>query len=155
MRIAAMLLVTILFVAMTCPVFGKGRAVTDEGFQTEAAKGFEQVLDLWRDGRYDELYDRTFGGGGDSRERFADRLAAAPRRPACCWEKMQDVKVSAGKGNRATLKARIGLEGGVSGDSVTRSFRMVKEDGVWKVSRSDIISLSGATKKKKRLMKWR
>jgi hypothetical protein len=154
MRIAAVLLATALFVAMACLVMAKGITVTDEGIQKEAAKGFEQLLDLWRDGRYDELYDRTFGGG-ESRERFAARLAAAPLKPACCWEMMQDVKVSAGKGNRATLKARIGLEGGVNGDSATRSFRLIKEDGVWKASRSEIISLSGSAKKKKRLIKMR
>jgi hypothetical protein len=154
MRIAAVLLATALFVAMACPVMAKGIQVTDEGIQKEAAKGFEQLLDFWRDGRYDELYDRTFGGG-ESRERFAARLAAAPLKPACCWEMMQDVKVTAGKGNRATLNARIGLEGGVNGDSATRSFRLIKEDGVWKASRSEIISISGAKKKKKRLMKMR
>jgi hypothetical protein len=154
MRLDALLLVTSLFFAMACPVFARGVPVTDVDLQAEAAKGFEQLLDLWRDGRYDELYERTFGGG-ETRERFAGRLAAAPRKPACCWEKMQDVKVKTGKGNRVTLKARIGLEGGVTGDFVTRSFRLIKDDGVWKASRSDIISLSGATKNRKRLMRRR
>jgi hypothetical protein len=125
----------------------------DLNLQPEVQKGFEQVLDLWRDGKYEELYERSFGGK-ESREHFRERLSSAPRRPACCWEKLQELKLISGGEGKVTVRARVGLEGGGNGESVTRSFRFVKEDGVWKIARQDILSLSGSSKKKKRHVKW-
>src|SRR5512137_436337 len=65
----------------------------DAVLEAEVRRGFEEILDLWRDGRYDDLYARTRPGGKITRESFRARLAAAPLRPACCWEKLQDVTV--------------------------------------------------------------
>jgi len=133
-------------------IYGKGSYVADEGLRDEAKQGFEKVLDLWRDGKYAELYDRTYGSG-ESREHFAERLASAPRRPACCWEKMQEVKVNPEREDKVNLWARIGLEGGGISETATRSFKLKKEYGVWKVSRKDILTLSGASKKRKRYIR--
>lgn len=144
-----------LLAALVSSLQGKGLYLPDAELQGEARKGFEQILDLWRDGKYGELYDRTTGSGKETRERFAVRLAEAPLRPACCWEKMQDVTVSAKHPDWVTVKARIGLEGGIGNEYKTRSFKLVKEEGVWKVSRSDILALSGGAKKIKRQAKWR
>ena len=88
------------------------------------------------------------------KEHFVARLDSAPLKPACCWEKLQDVRVTVKKENAVTLRARIGLEGGVSNEYKSRSFKLVKEDGVWKVSQGDILSLSGASKKK-RYARWK
>jgi hypothetical protein len=75
-------------------------------------------------------------------------LAAAPLKPACCWEKMQDVTVSVKGDSTVMVRAKVGLEGGMKNESKTRAFKLVKEDGVWKMSQADILSLSGAAKKK-------
>jgi hypothetical protein len=133
---------------------GKSLNMANNELQGEAQKGFEQILDLWRDGKYGELFDRTTGSGRETRERFAARLAEAPLKPACCWEKMQDVKVSAGQSGVVTIRARIGLEGGMVTEYRTCSFKLLKDEGVWKVSRSEIMALSGDAKKKKRRSKW-
>jgi len=66
---------------------------------------------------------------------------------------MQDVSVSVKKEDAVSVRARIGLEGAVEKEYKTRSFKLVKEDGVWKVSQADILSLSGATKTKKRYVR--
>lgn len=79
--------------------------------QAEAESGFGEILDLWRDGRYAELYDRTLAGGRGGKEQFAKRLAAASKKPACCWEKMQEVKVSVKNDYTVSLRAKVGLEG--------------------------------------------
>ena len=148
------LCVTLFFVmALTGPVHGKGTFLADERLQAEVQRGFEKILDFWRDGRYEELYDRTYGGS-ESRERFGEKMSSAPRRPACCWEKMQEVKVNVSREGRATLRARIGLEGAGNGESVTRSFRLLFEEGEWKASRQDILSLAAASKRKKHHNKW-
>jgi hypothetical protein len=112
--------------------------------ELEIRRDFEAALDLWRDGRYEELYLRTYASGRVSRESVLQRLAAAGRRPACCWKKLQEVEITAGTGNTATLQARIGLEDrlGVIEHS-TRSFRLVRQDGLWKPAMADILSLAG------------
>jgi hypothetical protein len=110
----------------------------------EIQRDFETNLDLWRDGRYEELYERTYAEGSRSREAFIRRMTAAGRKPACCWEKLQEATVSKGPGKKATLHARIGLEVRFGATEYsTRSFRMKRENGVWKPAMSDILSLAG------------
>lgn len=115
----------------------------------EVQRDFEKILDLWRDGNYGDLYERTFTGGGESKERFAKKLAAAPRRPVCCWEKLQEVKITIKDDASALVRAKLGFEG--EGDTVfvTRTFKLRKEDGVWQLSQTDIFSLANGGKKKK------
>ena len=110
----------------------------------EIRRDFEAALDLWRDGRYEELYTRTYASGRVSRESVLQRLAAAGRRPACCWKKLQEVEITAGTGNTATLQARIGLENRFGAiEHSTRSFHLVRQDGLWKPAMADILSLAG------------
>lgn len=132
-------------------VLWAGTALADSAVDVEVRRDFEAVLDLWRDGRYNELYERTYVTGSQSRESFIRRLAAAGLRPACCWEKVQEVKVTATDGAKATLYARVGLESaGAATEFCTRSFRLRREDGVWKASASDILSLAGRPARKVR-----
>lgn len=129
-----------------CPSFAAAGPVAGE---VEARRGFETILDLWRDGRWEELYDRTYGAGGRSRESFLRKMSHAAFRPACCWEKMRDVRVAMSGDGAATLSARIGLERtGTETASCTRSFRLRREGGVWKASMSDILAIAGASRKK-------
>ena len=117
----------------------------------EARQGLEEILDLWRDGNYGVLHGRTVSGGKESREGFVRKLEHAAFRPACCWEKLQDVTVSLGKGDTVSVRGRFGLEGGPSGtEYATRSVRLVRENGVWKASQSDLLSLSGGKRKRYR-----
>ena len=150
MKKFAFLLMMILVMGLFCPVQGKTPYLSDEALQAEARQGFEQILDLWRGGNYGELYERTISSGKETKESFVARLAGANLKPACCWEKMQDARVSAKKENAVTVRAKVGLEGGGGTEYKTRSYKLVKEDGVWKISQSDILALSGGSKKKKR-----
>ena len=124
---------------------GTGNAATSE---QEVLRDFEQILDLWRDGRYDDLYERTTGGK-DSKELFAKKLASAPRKPACCWEKIQEPHVSL-KGERAALlRARLGFEGSIPGTQfVTKGIQMKKEGGIWTISQSELFSLANFSKRR-------
>jgi hypothetical protein len=155
MKKLCVLLTMALVLAMICPVQGKSPYIADEALQAEARQGFEQILDLWRDGKYGELYERTISSGKETREHFVARIAGAPLKPACCWEKMQDVKVSARKENAVTVRAKVGLQGPSGTEFKTRSYKLAKEDGVWKIYQSDILSLTGGAKKNKRHMRRR
>lgn len=129
------------------PAWGKTSYLSEEQLQAEVRRGVEEILDLWRDGRYLELYERTTMAGKQTRERFAKTVAAAPLRPACCWEKLQEVKISVKGDAVATVRAKLGFEGSGGVDFKTRSFKMVKEEGVWRMSQSEILTLAEAKKK--------
>ncbi|HBG05345.1 MAG: hypothetical protein A2075_25180 [Geobacteraceae bacterium GWC2_58_44] len=128
----------------TSPTQSKSSSTSEQ----EVLRGFEQILDLWRDGRYDELFEKT-ADGKEGRELFAKKLASAPRRPACCWEKMQDARVSL-KGERAAVvRARLGFEGSLPGTVfVTRGIKLKKEEGFWTISQSELYSLANVSKKR-------
>ena len=117
--------------------------------ETEVRQGFEQILDLWRDGRYEELYGRT-SGGKMTREAFVKRFADAELKPTCCWDKLQEVTVTLQTASKATLRGTVGLESAVGGQTKTKAFKLTKEGGVWRVSQTELVSLTGETRKKKK-----
>jgi len=109
----------------------------------EARQGFEEILDLWRQDRLDELYVRLVPEGNSDRWNFVDQLNHSARRPACCWEKIQEVAVVYLGDTSVLLTAKLGIEvEGVGTRFVTRTFQLVKESGVWKLSEADILSLA-------------
>lgn len=139
----------IVLLAIAGPLHARTTEPADPQMAAEATQGLEAILDLWRDGNYRLLYDRTHVTGRESREGFARKLANSSRRPACCWEKLQEVKVSVRSGDAVTVRGRFGLDGGPGGtEYVTRSIRLDREDGVWKASQTDILALAGAKRKR-------
>ena len=144
---------TMLVVALTCllaaiPLWG-GREFADaEGVRSEAVAGFETILDLWREGRFDELYNRTLINGKDTKESFTGRMSSARLKPSCCWEKMQEVGVSVRSESSVVVRAKLGLDSPGGMEYKTKAFKLFKEDGVWRIARSEILSLADARKKK-------
>jgi hypothetical protein len=119
-----------------------------------AAHDLELSLDLWRDGRFQELYERTIPAKGHGRESFARTLSGSFRKPACCWEKIREVQVTLKDDRQASVRAKFGIEEtGTGTDYVTRSVKMVKEDGIWKVAMGDILKLAAGKKAKLRKAK--
>ena len=114
---------------------------------SEVRKDVERTLDLWREGRYEDLYHRVIESGGHTKEYFISYLAAAPRRPSCCWEKMQEVRVTVKDERRATLNAKFGFDTGTGVEFMTRGLKLEKDDGIWKIQMSEVLSLSGKGKK--------
>lgn len=147
MKLRAAVLTLILLLSTNWPSAGASRFSTVDELKSEAERAFGQALDLWRDGQFAQLYERT-KGGRETREAFARRLVAAPLKPACCWEKMQEVSVRLDGDSIAIVKAKLGFEGRGDTEYQTGSFRLVREDDVWLLSRSDIFSLAGSRKGK-------
>ena len=124
---------------------------TPSGGSRRCCGTFERILDSWRDGRYAELYEQTSRVKEEGKEVFAKRLAPAPRRPACCWEKMQEVRISMKSDRAATVRARLGFEGNVTGtDFITKAIKLKGEDNVWVISQAELFSLSNLVKKRTR-----
>jgi len=109
-------------------------------------QSMSETLDLWRDGRYEQLFDRLTRRGKTSRESFVKKMTDTKMRPACCWQKMENFKVLNEKRTEATVYVKVGLEGGQpGGESSTREFKLTHESGVWKMQLSDIFSIAGVT----------
>jgi hypothetical protein len=148
MRKLAQLVIMFVSLCTVGPVWGKTPYLAEDDLKAEAKAGFEMILDLWRDGKLDEVYARTTVSGKQTKEGFVARLAAAPLRPACCWEKLQEVKVVVKGDSAVTIRAKLGFEGNGVTEFKTRSFKLAKEEGVWCIAQSDILSLAEAKKKK-------
>ncbi|MCL2761426.1 MAG: hypothetical protein FWD70_07260 [Desulfuromonadales bacterium] len=115
--------------------------------ESEVKRDFEETLDLWRSSDYSSLYGRVAAIGHDTEEGFTARMKSAPLKPSCCWEKLQNVSVSVQSEKKAILKGKVGLDGNGGTEYKTKAFKLTKEDGVWKISKSDLYALAEAKKK--------
>jgi hypothetical protein len=155
MRLISLLVLLLLIMSSALPAEARRRAASPPpavaGSDEQAVlRDLEQILDLWRDGRYDDLYNRTVLGK-HGREQFAKKLASAPRHPACCWEKIQDARVALSGDRSAVVRARLGFEGSVPGtEFVTKGIKLKREDGVWMISQADLYSLADLSSRKRR-----
>ena len=149
-RISLLALLLIVLSAMPARARNRVAAQPVTGSQQEVLRDFERILDLWRAGNYADLFERT-SGGKESLEQFAKRLASAPRKPACCWEKMQNAQVSLKSERSASVRARLGFEGSVPGtEFVTKSVKLRKEDGLWIIAQNDLFTMANLSKRRAR-----
>ena len=119
-------------------------------------KSMSDTLDIWREGRYEQLFEQLAHRGKTSRETFVKKMSESAIHPACCWEKMENFKVLSEKNTEATVYVKLGLEGTPdSAKSMTREFKLTHQDGVWKMQLADVYSIAGVTGKKKNSLKRR
>jgi hypothetical protein len=112
-------------------------------------QSMSETLDIWRDGRYEQLFERLAHRGKTSREAFVKKMKSSSIRPACCWQKMENFKVLNEKRTEATVYVKVGLEGTTTAaESSTREFKLTHEEGVWKMQLSDVYSIAGVSGKK-------
>lgn len=122
---------------------------TDAELSSSARSAFEEILDLWRAGSYDQLYDRTRLTDKMAKEDFAAKMETASQKPACCWQKLQDVSVHVENDDIAVIRAKVGMEGASGVKYKTRSYRLTRERDRWHISQADLFYLAGAKKAKK------
>ncbi len=125
---------------------GSGSAAETE---SSIEKDMSDTLDIWREGRYEQLFEQLAHRGKTSREKFVKKMRGTTVRPACCWQKMQNFKILTENGTEATVYVKIGLEGSpVTAGAVTREFKLTHQEGAWKMQLADISSIAGVTGKK-------
>lgn len=114
-------------------------------------QALSDALDLWREGRFEQLYDVLSHRNGMTRERFASLLRDNQTKPACCYQKLNDFRLIIEKKSTAKVFARVGMDGGFGSGSNSRSkeFTLDHEAGQWRVRMSDIKALAGQGRKKK------
>jgi hypothetical protein len=114
-------------------------------------QSMSDTLDLWRDGRYEQLYEHLAHRGKTSREQFVKKMRDTSVRPACCFQKLENFKVLNEKRTESTVYAKIGLEGTPNAaESCTREFKLTHEENIWKMQLADVLSIAGATTKRKK-----
>ncbi|MDD2580869.1 MAG: hypothetical protein PHR66_02635 [Desulfuromonadaceae bacterium] len=142
---------TFLVAAATLVVLLAG---TRSGIASEAAspleKSMSDTLDIWREGRYEQLFEKLAHRGKTSREKFVKIMSDSTTRPACCWQKMENFRIINEKVTEATVFAKIGLDrtSGTS-ESTSREFKLTHQEGVWKMQLADVVSIAGVNGKKR------
>ncbi len=149
MKRLVMLLVIMISLGAALPLWARQQPQDAEAVRAEAVRGFEEILDFWRNGNYGELYKRTLISGKETKESFSKRMANSKLKPSCCWEKMQDVAVSIKTPTSVVISAKLGLDAPGEMEYKTKSFKLNREDGLWRISRGEILALAEAKKKKK------
>lgn len=116
----------------------------------ELQQAMSDTLDLWRDGRFEQLYESLSHRGKTSKEQFVKKMRGAEIKPACCWQKIENFKVLNEKRTEATVYARVGLEGSTPNapESSTREFKLSHDSQSWKMQMNDVVALSGVKAKK-------
>jgi len=139
----------IVVVTLAFLLTGAGSGSASEA-ATTLEKSMSDTLDVWRDGRYEQLFDLLAHRGKTSREMFVKNMRVSTTRPACCWQKMGNFRILNEKRTEATVYVKIGLDS-ASGEteSTTREFKMTHQEGVWKMQLADVIAIAGVTGKKK------
>ncbi|CAH2032149.1 hypothetical protein [Trichlorobacter ammonificans] len=143
--------VILLFFLVCCLVFPFPAASAAATPLDPREEAMAATLDVWRDGRFEQLYDLLSHRSGMTRERFVRLLRETDIRPACCFTKLRDFRVVNEKRTTAKVFARVGMEGGSSAEnSHSREFTLDHEEGRWKMRLSDIKSLAGGTGSKRK-----
>ncbi len=114
-------------------------------------QAISDTLDLWREGRYEQMYNLLSHRGSMSRERFVSMLRDASLTPACCHLKLNDFRLINEKRTTSKVFAKIGMEGlSSSSSSHSREFTLDHEEGRWKMRLADIKAIAGESRYKKK-----
>jgi len=112
-----------------------------EGDVIESVK---TILSLWKDGRYDVLYDH-----GDqksrmavSKEEFEHRMKKRGIRLASSWETIRDIQIDVKSATLAHATVKIGFKPPRGGETKfrTETYRMSFENGMWRINLMKILN---------------
>jgi hypothetical protein len=109
-------LVSVLVVCLcACPGTGQAQELTPNDLKQiafAAQRGFEHILQLWKDQRFAELYEfGTFASQVDiSPEAFVRYMSYAPRTLQCCWLLLQHVESRVVAPDTVYVRARVGFK---------------------------------------------
>jgi hypothetical protein len=116
---------------------------SDQYYVAEARHGLSEILELWRNEMFEELYLRTLPVGNEGRYYFLERMVNSLRKPACCWQQLQNVEAPYVSPDKVILIATVGMELDGAGIKFSRqSFSLTRAGSVWKVPMTEIISLA-------------
>ena len=128
----------------------KGRVVVKEKeridknrIEGDVVESVKTILSLWKDGKYNELYDH-----GDqksrraiNREDFEYRMRKKGIGLASSWETLRDIQVDVESATLAYATVKIGLKPKKGGETKfrTETYRLSFEKGMWRISLGKIL----------------
>jgi len=117
--------------------------INQNRIEGDVVESVKTILSLWKDGKYNELYDH-----GDqksrraiNREDFDLRMRKKGVRLASSWETLRDIQVDVESATLAYATVRIGLKPTKGGETKfrTETYRMPFEKGMWKINLGKIL----------------
>jgi hypothetical protein len=115
-RCRRLLLVSLLLLSLfVSPAPGIAQELTTDDLRHiafAAQRGFERILQLWKDQRFAELYEfGTFASQVDlSPEAFERYMSYASRTLQCCWLLLQNVESRVVAPDTVYVRARVGFK---------------------------------------------
>ncbi|MDP2683133.1 MAG: NTF2-like N-terminal transpeptidase domain-containing protein [Deltaproteobacteria bacterium] len=117
-----------------------------EAEKTQQAKSaFNEIVELWYEHKFDSLYDKFADRDKSalSKEKFISRITNEKKRLACCWQKVQDVKVKLYSSGKAVVSAKLGFEDQSNDISyVNAEVPLYLKDEGWKIKVKDMLAAS-------------
>src|SRR5713101_4088980 len=160
-----LLLVSVLVLSLfVSPVSGIAQELSPDDLKHiafTAQRGFEHILQLWKDQRFAELYEfGTFASQVDlSPEAFERYMSYATRTLQCCWLLLQHVESRIVAPDTVYVKARVGFKNkeflvlrgqhhfiarGFA-EQETLTFAVPWEEARWRIDLFRILALSGVS----------
>jgi hypothetical protein len=118
--------------------------VNANGIEGDVIDSVKTIISLWKDGKYQALYDHGDQKSRRSvnREQFEHRMTKKGIGLASSWETIGDIEVEVKSTTLAYVTAKIGFRPKRGGETRfrTESYRMSLEKGTWKIDLSKILS---------------
>jgi uncharacterized protein (DUF4415 family) len=111
--------------------------------ESDVADSFKNILSLWKEKKYDALYDC-----GDRKSRtqvakedFRRRMERRNWEPALSWETVRDIEVDVKNATLVYVTGRIGYKPKQGGEARIRSetYEMRLENGIWRVDLAKLL----------------
>ncbi|MBI3752504.1 MAG: hypothetical protein HY266_00415 [Deltaproteobacteria bacterium] len=143
----SILIIFCLMVLTTQSIYCSSERGAEKAQEVESV--FHQMVDLWYDQKFDELYERFSyrEKGAVSKKKFIARMTREKKRLACCWQKVQNVKIKKielahklSSSGKAVVSARLGFEEQSNVEFVNAELPFYLKDETWVIKMKDILS---------------
>jgi hypothetical protein len=124
-----------------------------------ARSAFMEMVTLWKDEKYGELYEYGTLRSQQrlSREDYEKRMQRAKKRLECCWATVQDVQGTYKSSTEVHIKAKMGYRSAGSSNPHRKAnpqasedpgfehetFYLIHQDGRWRINLFRILEKSG------------
>jgi len=111
---------------------------------SSAEEALKEVISLWKDGKYEELYEYGYrtNQASLSKEDFIRRMKSISWELSTAWETVRDVEADVVSPRSVYIRAKLGFRKKAGGETkfVTETFQMTMEGDRWRTGLYKIIS---------------
>ncbi len=111
---------------------------------SSAEEALKEVISLWKDGKYEELYEYGYRTNqvSLSKEEFIKRMKNKSWELTTSWETVRDVEADVVSPRSVYVRAKLGFKKKPGGETkfVTETFQMTMEGDRWRTGLYKIIS---------------